>query len=341
MNLKSIRENYTNLLAAFSDAGIKLNESQKSNLDSFILSLESAVSEQRIKAIKMAKRITESKMQDEYKQVFESVMKHMQERMMLESKIRSRISTMKAIDKMSDKVDNYLDMYVESVCPKKVLVDYAKMKKLEQINESLRDVLVANDEAVEQKKERLEESYKKQKGKLETEVAKMQVKLNESMAKSQELKKKLEQYKAFALLESKTKDLPTFEARKLKKHFSKASAAQIEKNFDKVYENVKDVCKEAEKDAETALEAEVEKIVDDSEETDVKENDMLRNRPHNGHIDDPRGVISEGDDTENDAEEEDFETTETITYNENGDVELGEDDVIDESTMNRWCRFAE
>lgn len=44
MNLKSIRENYSNLLAAFSDAGIKLNESQKSNLDSFILSLESAVS---------------------------------------------------------------------------------------------------------------------------------------------------------------------------------------------------------------------------------------------------------------------------------------------------------
>jgi len=94
--------------------------------------------------------------------------------------------------KLSSKVSGYLDLYLESVCPKKSIVDYAKMKKLEQINESLRDVLLANDDAVVEKKAQLEESFKKEKGKLETEVAKMQVKLNESMEKSQELKKKLD-----------------------------------------------------------------------------------------------------------------------------------------------------
>ena len=206
------------------------------------------------------------------------------------------------------------------------------MKKLEQINESLRDILLANDDAVVEKKAELEESFKKQKGKLETEVAKMQVKLNESMEKNQELNKKLGQYKAAQLLESKTQDLPAFEARKIKKHFATASAPEIEKNFKKVYESIKKDVKEAEKAVETTLEDEVTKIVDSEE---VEENDMLRNRPHNAHIDDPAGIKESEEET--DETEKDFETTETVKFNENGDIELDEEDVIDESIMQMWC----
>lgn len=123
--------------------------------------------------------------------MFESILKHTHENFKTAAKIQDRVTKIKESAKIADKVDNYLETYVESVCPKKVLVDYAKMKKLEQINESLRDVLLANDDAVVEKKAQLEESYKKQKGKLETEVAKMQVKLNESMEKTQQLNKKL------------------------------------------------------------------------------------------------------------------------------------------------------
>ena len=46
-------------------------------------------------------------------------------------------------------------------------------------------MLLANDDAVIEKKAKLDESFKKEKGKLETEVAKMQVKLNESMERAQ------------------------------------------------------------------------------------------------------------------------------------------------------------
>ena len=70
---------------------------------------------------------------------------------------------------------------------------------------------------------------------------------------------------------------------------------------------------------------------------EVEENDMLRNRPHNAHVDDPAGVVSEND---NECNEDDFETTETITYNENGDIELDEEDVINESTMRKWCNMS-
>ena len=326
MSLKSIRDNYSKLLEALNESGVKFDASQKSALDGFIMALESTASKQRKQAASMAKKMTESKLESEYKKVFESVIKHMQEHYEIAGKIQDRVTALKESKKVSRKVEEYLDMYAESVCPKKMVVDYAKMKKLEQINESLRDVLLANDDAVIEKKAQLDESFKKEKSKLETEVAKMKVKLNESMDREQKLNKKLNQYKALELLESKTKDLPSFEASKIKRHFADATAPEIEKNFKKVLESVKKDVKEAAKEAETTLESEVQKIVN---EEDIEENDMLRNRPHNGHINDPEGVINEDD--------EDFETTETVRFNENGDIELDEDDVIDESTMKRWC----
>jgi len=36
-------------------------------------------------------------------------------------------------------------------------------------------------------------------------------------------------------------------------------------------------------------------------------------------------------------EDEMFETTEDIQFNECGDVVLNDSDVIDEATMTRWC----
>lgn len=173
----------------------------------------------------------------------------------------------------------------------------------------------------------------------------MRVKLNESMEKNQQLNKKIGQYKAAQLLESKTQSLPAFEARKIKKHFANASAEEVEKNFKKVFESVKKESKKAADEVETTLESEVNKIVecDDlgendilkgkphnghvAEAEDVKENDILKGKPHNGHV-------AEGEEVDEDG---DFETTESYKFNEDGDLELEDDDVIDEATMKRWC----
>lgn len=337
MSLKTIRDSYEKLLATLNEAGIKLDASQKSGLDGFILSLEESVSSQRQKAICMAKEATEKKMEKEYKEVFESIMKHTQQHLEIASKVQDKITQLNESKKLSSKVTNYLDLYLESVCPKKDIVDYAKMKKLEQINESLRDVLLANDDAVIEKKTQLEESFKKEKGKLETEVAKMQVKLNESMEKTQQLKKKLDEYKALELLESKTKDLPTFEAAQVKKQLAEASAPEIEKKFKKVLESVKAEAKKIEESEETTLESEVQKIVDSE---DIEENDMLKGKPHNNHIAEDEDKDKESSNGEVNETEEDFETTETVNFNEDGDVELDDEDVINESTMNRWLRNA-
>ena len=63
---------------------------------------------------------------------------------------------------------------------------------------------------------------------------------------------------------------------------------------------------------------------------------MLNGKPHNNHV-------VEGEETEDkevDESEEDFETTETVKFNEDGDVELDEEDIINESTMSRWLQNA-
>jgi len=92
MSLKTIRDSYEKLLTTLNEAGVKLDASQKSGLDNFILSIEESISTQRQKAIKMAKEATEKKMEKEFKEVFESVMKHTQEHYEIASKIQDKLT---------------------------------------------------------------------------------------------------------------------------------------------------------------------------------------------------------------------------------------------------------
>ena len=210
------------------------------------------------------------------------------------------------------------------------------MQKLESLHESLKDLLVVNEDAVESKKAALQESFNKDKKALETEIAKLQVKLNESMAKTQKLNKKIDSFKAMELLESKTKDLPDYEARQMKKRLAEASTVEIEKTFSKVLESVKEEMKEAELEEETSIEEEVKDIIECDGE-DVKENDILKNRNHNAHVDEAEDVkendllkgrthnahVDEAEDKEVDEAED--------------DVELDESYVIDSNLMKWFC----
>ena len=336
MSLKSIRESYSKFLTALNDAGVKLDESQKGNLDSFIIAIESKMTKQKEAAVKATKKIVTEHLEKEYKKVFESIMSHMQENSELAAKVQDKISTIKESKKIADKVSNYLDLYVESVLPKKTILDYDRMQKLESLHESLKDLLVVNEDAVESKKAALQESFNKDKKALETEIAKLQVKLNESMAKTQKLNKKIDSFKAMELLESKTRDLPDYEARQMKKRLAEASTVEIEKTFSKVLESVKEEMKEAELEEETSIEEEVKDIIECDGE-DVKENDILKNRKHNAHVDEAEDIkendllkgrthnahVDEAEDKEVDEAED--------------DVELDESYVIDSNLMKWFC----
>ena len=331
MSLKSIRESYSKLLAVFNEAGVKLSESQKGDLDTFVLAIESTMEKQRAAAIRQTKRAVESRMEKEYKSLFESIMANMQKNAELASKIENKVTQINESKKIAGKVNDYLDLYVESVLPKKTIVDYDRMRKLEKIHESLKDALLVTEDSVADKIEALEESYRVKASKCETEVAKMQVKLNESMKNELKMKKRLDAVKAVELLESKTKDLPSFEARQVKKHLKEATTSEIEKNFEKTLESVRKGMKKADEEMEKTVESEIADII----EKDVEENDILKDKPHNAHV--PAKKVEEAD-AEEVEEEEDFETMEIIKTNEDGDVELDESDVIDSGLMNLWCR---
>ena len=192
MSLKSIRESYSKLLTVFNDAGVKLTEAQKADLDTFVLALESTMSKQRQEAIRKTKIAVEAKLDKVYSEAFSKVMESMAENQKLAAKVQEKVTKINESKKIASKVDQYLDLYVESVLPKKTIVDYDRMQKLERIHESLKDVLLVNEDSIAEKKAQLDESFKHEKSKCETEVAKMQVRLNESMAKTQELKKKID-----------------------------------------------------------------------------------------------------------------------------------------------------
>lgn len=148
------------------------------------------------------------------------------------------------------------------------------------------------------------------------------------MKTAQELKSKLEQYKAVALLESKTKDLPSFEARRVKRQLKEATVDEIEKKFDKTLKDVREEAKSAKDDADKDVKKTVETEIDEILNDEVKEDEYRRpkNQPHNLH--------------QADESEEEFETTESVKMNDEGDVELDESDVIDGDLMKLWCRQA-
>ena len=98
MSLKSIRESYSKFISTLENAGVKINESQKADLDSFILAIESKMQKQKELAIKSTKKIVTEHLEAEYKKIFESIMQHQSENVELAGKIQSKITALKESD---------------------------------------------------------------------------------------------------------------------------------------------------------------------------------------------------------------------------------------------------
>jgi len=180
MSLQSIKKNYTSLLKAFSEAGVKLNESQKESLDSFITDLETTMNEQRDETILATKKIVEEKLEKEYKEVVESIMKHQKEHTELAGKIQDKVVEINESTKIVDKVDAFLNEYVDEVLPKKTIVDYTRLQKLEKIQESLKEMFMVSDADIESKFSEEKEKLVKESEELKEKLAMYEKKMDES-----------------------------------------------------------------------------------------------------------------------------------------------------------------
>lgn len=319
MGLKAIRESYSRFLTVLSDTGIKINESQKADLDTFILALESTMREQKEKTVKATRKVVTESLDKQYQKVFESFLKHSQQNAALAAAIEKRITKINESKRIANKVNNYLELYVESILPEKKIVDYDKMKKLEKIVESVRGTLLVNDDAVEAHKAKLDESFAKERGAFETKIAKLQVKLNESMTKTLKLNNKIEQFKAIELLESKTKDLPTLEARQIKKRLAESTTEEIEENFDKVLKSIKREAEEEAAKEEASLEDEVKEIIKTGKTSEKKSENKSEKKSE------------KKEETSDDNKEEIEETSDDLD-----DDIMEESDVIDSNLMKLW-----
>lgn len=330
MNLTSLRKSYSKLIGSFREAGVVLSESQQENLDSFMLMLEKKMVEVKENAV----RETTDKLEAEYKKVFESVLSHMQENHDISLKVSEKTTEEKVTKRISEAVDNYLDMYMEEVLPKKTIVDYERMKKLESVQESLRNVLFFNDASIAAKKTELENEFKNEKTILESKISELTKKLSESTKEKRAMDTKIDMENAKVMLESMTKDLPEREAEMVRENLKDASTSEIKMKFRSVLESARKNLQEeinlSKKDELPAKKTEEEKPVEVKPEEGEKSLDEAINEVlgdgESKNIDDEAGEALSGAETD--------EIPESTKY---PDMVT---ESVDEGVMMNWIRLA-
>ena len=277
MNLKSLRESYNKLLDSFKEMGVTLNESQQENVDNFMLQLESKLKDVRDVAIKTTKKMVTEKLDAEYKELFESILKHMNENAEVSSKIQNKINEMKVVEELSESVNGFLDEHVEEILPKKDIVDYERMQKLEQIHESLKNMLGVEIMNVEGGNKELIEGFEKEKTEYSKKIEDLQKKLDESVKENKKVSKNLDSLKAQVLLESKIKNLPEREANLIKESFKGASSSEINMKFKTVLESVRESVEDqaqvpSKEDEQKNLEDAILEVLNKDQSSDVNTN---------------------------------------------------------------------
>ena len=242
-----------------------------------MLQLESKLKDVRDVAIKTTKKMVTEKLDAEYKELFESILKHMNENAEVSSKIQNKINEMKVVEELSESVNGFLDEHVEEILPKKDIVDYERMQKLEQIHESLKNMLGVEIMNVEGGNKELVESLEKEKTEYSKKIEDLQKKLDESVKENKKVSKNLDSLKAQVLLESKTKNLPEREAKLIKESFKGASSSEINMKFKTVLESVRESVEDQAKipskeDEQKNLEDAILEVLNKDQSSDVNTN---------------------------------------------------------------------
>lgn len=331
MSLKHIQENYARLLVAFKEAGVKLTESQKKDIDGFIIALESQMEATKKATIKATRKVVEDKLSKEYRAVVESIIAHQQKHAELAAKIQSKAIKINESRKLAKSVDNYLDIVLERAMPKKRIVDYDRLNKLESVFESLKDTLLVNDASVEAKRKELTESFEADRKALDSKIASLQKRLNESISNERKLVAAAEKAKAKDLLAKKTKDLPLFEAQQIRRRLANSTCEEIEKNFKALLESVREEMKAACNEEEKTLEEEINGIIAKESESETNDTDETKKCPTS-----KKDATSVEESEDNDSEEDENVDESDKNEKDEEDVELNESEKIPSYLMQRW-----
>ncbi len=136
-------------------------------------------------------------------------------------------------EKLAKSVSNYLDEYVKDVMPEKIVVNEAKLGRLEKFYEQLRELVMINDEKFQSE---IKEAVLDAKGIIESKDKE----IDKLMMEKAELKAKMSIKEAKTTLESKVKDLSPKMKLYLESFFKDADVKTIEGKFDEAVKAYKD-----------------------------------------------------------------------------------------------------
>lgn len=324
MSLKSIKKNYVNLLKTFSDVGVTLNESQKETLDNFISDIQETIESQRDTAIRATKKIVEDKLEAEYKKEFESLMKEMKTNSDLATKVQEKVSEQNESSEIVDAVDAYLTEHVEKILPEKTIVDYTRMKKNEQILESLRNMFMISDSDISSKIDEAKAEVVKESTQLKEELEVYKSKQQEQTKTFESMSKQISELKAINFINEKAKKLPIAESKELLKRTKGMGFEEVKKNFKTILESVQESIADQQtaQDDEKNLEEAITSILEGEKEADSE-------TPDNGEIT-TSDKDAQGTESNPDADSEINNTTGESSQDDSESV------IISESQMQDW-----
>jgi hypothetical protein len=192
-------------------------------MDTFVSDFEETLKEKE--------KEVEERISSEYKQVVENILNHQKEHAELTGKIQDKVTSEKESQKIAEAVDSYLSKYVEEILPNKTIVDYARMEKLERIQESLKEMLVISEANISDKTTEITDELTKK----NEETTK---KLDECKEKIKEQEKELSSLKAEKFINDKTKDLPEIESDKVKEKTQGMGLDEVTEKYDSILESV-------------------------------------------------------------------------------------------------------
>ena len=151
------------------------------------------------------------------------------------------------------------------------------MQKLEQIHESLKNMLGVEIMNVEGGNKELVENLEKEKTEYSKKIEDLQKKLDESVKENKKVSKNLDNLKAQVLLESKIRNLPEREAKLIKESFKGASSSEINMKFKTVLESVRESVEDqsqiqSNEDEQKNLEDAILEVLNKDQSSDVNTN---------------------------------------------------------------------
>ena len=254
----SIDKNLDNLVDTFEKAGVKLTESQKTEIRKTVreLSPTEAARDAKFRAIfetiqhnmdihnKLVAKMQQTefaKKERRYQELIESMKRSFEENKRLTIKAeranaKKRLDEALAVEKKktAKAVEKYLDEYLEKTIPKKQLVDYKRLQELETIVESMKDTLVLTNNDVTRRVSSIRRGYEDKLNQAKHEVEETTKALNEAT-------EKINIDKARSYIARRVKDLPALEARMLQERLAGCkSISEVRENFSRVLNEVED-----------------------------------------------------------------------------------------------------